>query len=52
MSHVLPSSQRGHVVYAVVDTKVRGLDVNLGIGRGFNAGDVWVVKALIELPLK
>lgn len=52
LSHVLPSSQRGHVVYAVVDTKVRGLDVNLGIGRGFNAGDVWVVKALIELPLK
>lgn len=51
LSHVLPSSQRGHVVYAVIDTKSHGSDINFGIGRGFNAGDVWVVKAIIELPL-
>jgi hypothetical protein len=49
----LPSSQRAHTVYAVADVETREFDFNFGIGRGFvNAVDIWVMKAIIELPLK
>lgn len=52
LSHLLPADQRSHTLYAVTDVEVRGFDVNLGIGRGFvNAGDDWVMKAIIALPL-
>jgi hypothetical protein len=51
-NHMLPGSQRAHMLYAVTDVSSGKLDFNLGIGRGFvNAPDNWVLKALIALPL-
>jgi hypothetical protein len=53
LSHLAPSAQRIHTLYAVVDAEAGGLDINFGIGRGFaNAGDIWVVKGIISLPFK
>lgn len=53
LSHPLPSNQRAHSLYAVADVEMSGFDFNFGIGRGFvNAIDTWVMKAIIELPLK
>ena len=53
ISHLSPNNQRAHTVYAVADVERRGFDFNFGIGRGFvNAADTWVMKAIIELPLK
>lgn len=52
-SHLLPGNQRSHSVYAVADVEKSGFDVNFGLGRGFvNAGDTWVMKAIIALPLE
>jgi len=52
LGHLLPTDQRVHTLYAVADVETRGFDVNFGIGRGFvNAGDAWVMKAIIALPL-
>ncbi len=53
LSHLSPSAQRIHTLYAVVDVEAAGFDVNFGIGRGFaNAGDIWVAKGIIALPFK
>lgn len=52
-SHLLPSNQRAHSLYAVADYDKGGYDVNFGIGRGFvNEPDTWVMKAIIALPLQ
>ncbi|MDE2585860.1 MAG: hypothetical protein KGN39_10720 [Betaproteobacteria bacterium] len=51
LSRFVPSSERSHYLYGVADFEVKGLDINVGIGRGFeNAGDKWVAKAIIALP--
>lgn len=51
-NQMLPAGQVGHTVYAVLDSEVRGYDINFGIGRGLaNAGDDWVVKCVFALPL-
>ncbi|CAG1007107.1 hypothetical protein BURK2_03556 [Burkholderiales bacterium] len=53
LSHLLPSSERAHTLYAVLDVETHGFDINFGIGRGFvNAGDDWVMKGIIALPFK
>ena len=53
LSHLLPRSQRAHTVYAVTDVEMHGFGINFGLGRGFvNAGDTWVMKAIIALPLE
>ncbi len=53
LSHMLPGDQRSHSLYAVADVESHGYDVNFGVGRGFvNAGDAWVMKAIIGLPLQ
>ncbi|GAB3461159.1 hypothetical protein GCM10027321_21430 [Massilia terrae] len=40
-----------HTTYAVLDTNVKGWDLNLGIGRGNRqASDRWVLKAIIGVP--
>lgn len=53
LNQMLPGDQRSHSVYAVADIEKNGFDVNFGIGRGFvNAGDKWVMKAIVALPLK
>ncbi|GJI90815.1 MULTISPECIES: hypothetical protein [Duganella] len=39
-------------VYAVLDTAVRGWDLNLGVGRGNGAAsDRWVIKMIVGVPL-
>ena len=44
--------QNAQTIYAVADLKVRGFDLNLGVGRGLTApADHWVVKAVIGVPL-
>lgn len=52
LNHMLPSDQRAHTAYAVIDVETDDLDINFGIGRGYvNAADDWVMKAIIALPL-
>jgi hypothetical protein len=50
--HQLDSPARqAHTTYAVLDTSVRGWDLNLGVGRGnAAASDRWVLKAIIGVP--
>lgn len=44
--------RRPHTTYAVVDTSMKGWDLNLGIGRGNRqASDRWVLKAIIGVPV-
>lgn len=44
--------QNAQTIYAVSDLKVRGFDLNLGVGRGLTAPtDRWVLKAVIGVPL-
>jgi hypothetical protein len=50
-NHLLPDSQRTHMLYGVADIDLHGLDLNLGIGRGLkNAEDQWVLKAIVAIP--
>lgn len=43
--------RQAHTTYAVLDTSVKGWDLNLGIGRGNKlASDRWVLKAIIGVP--
>ena len=43
--------QQTHTTYAVLDTALRGWDLNLGVGRGYQAAsDRWVVKAIVGVP--
>jgi hypothetical protein len=43
--------QYTHTTYAVLDTSVRGWDLNLGVGRGYKAAsDRWVLKAIVGVP--
>lgn len=50
--HRIAASDRAHFVYGVLDLDLRGLDLNVGLGRGYgNTGDTWVIKAIIALPL-
>lgn len=53
LRHILPAGERAHYLYAVMDFETNGMDINFGIGRGFdNAGDKWVAKAIIAFPFK
>jgi hypothetical protein len=50
-----PGSQQVHRLFAVVDLDGsiggRAFDVNLGAGRGFAAGERWIVKAIVALDV-
>jgi len=51
LRHPLPSSERTHYLYGVMDMDFKGFDMNFGIGHGVkNAEDQWVVKAIIAFP--
>lgn len=51
LRHPLPSSERTHYLYGVMDVDLKGFDVNFGVGHGVkNADDKWVVKAIIAFP--
>ena len=40
-----------HMAYAVADFKVKEMEVNFGVGRGYHNGeDEWVVKSIIAFP--
>ncbi len=53
LSHLLPSNQREHTLFAVVDVDRSGFDFNFGIGRGFvNAVDTWVMKGIFAIPFE
>ncbi len=45
--------QQEQSLYAVMDTSIRGWDLNLGVGRGLTGGtDHWVAKAVIGVPFR
>lgn len=49
---MLPADQVGHTIYAVLDTEIRGFEVNFGLGYGnSNTSDTWVAKGVIAFPL-
>jgi len=51
VEHLLPESQRTHYLYGVIDTEMKGFDLNFGIGHGLkNAEDRWIIKAIIAFP--
>jgi hypothetical protein len=48
---ILPLSQQGNVLYAAVDARARGWDINFGIGRGLTrSADDLTVKAIFGFP--
>lgn len=51
--HPFPAGERSQFLYGVVDINRGPIDINLGIGRGFDAAtDKWIAKMIVELPLK
>jgi hypothetical protein len=49
--HLDSPFRQANTTYAVVDTSVRGWDLNLGVGRGNEAAsDRWVLKAIVGVP--
>jgi len=51
LSSFAPKSERSHYLFAALDTNIGKHDLNLGIGRGFNAAeDKWVLKASVSFP--
>jgi hypothetical protein len=48
---ILPAGQQVNVLYAAVDARVGGYDINVGIGRGLTKGaDDLTVKAIVGIP--
>ena len=46
------SSRQAQSLYATVDMRVAGIDLNFGIGHGLNsAADTWTMKAIVGFPL-
>jgi hypothetical protein len=40
-----------HTTYVAADFKVKGMDVNLGVGHGYQkAEDDWVIKSIVAFP--
>lgn len=51
LQRFVPAEERAHTVYGVVDINRGDLDLNLGIGRAYQAAtDRWVVKAIVAFP--
>lgn len=52
IAEIEPLNRESQIVYATADTEWRGLDLNLGVGRGLtNRSDGWVLKAVVGIPL-
>lgn len=48
---ILPSSEQGHVLFATVDARVGGWELNLGVGRGLTkSADDLTLKAMVGVP--
>lgn len=44
-------NQLSQTLFAVIDTSVRGWDINLGLGRGLTTvSDRWILKAVVSVP--
>lgn len=49
--HMGHFNQQSQTVFGVLDTKVHGWDLNLGIGRGLTSvSDRWILKAIVNVP--
>jgi hypothetical protein len=47
-SHLLPSSEQSHTLFAVADIEFRGWSLNFGVGRGLtSAADRYTVKSIL-----
>ena len=43
--------QQSQILYGVIDTNIKGWDINFGVGRGFTSvSDRWLMKAVISVP--
>lgn len=52
LRHAGRLNQQSQQTFAVVDFKRKGIDVNVGIGRGWTLhSDRWTAKAIVSLPL-
>ncbi|OIR15625.1 hypothetical protein GALL_39490 [mine drainage metagenome] len=52
ISHIGPLNQQSQQTFAVVDMKAKNMDLNIGIGHGWNDfSERWVVKTVVSLPL-
>ncbi|HTD05203.1 hypothetical protein [Undibacterium sp.] len=46
-------NQQSQTIFGVIDTSIRGWDVNIGVGRGLTpASDRWLLKAIVSVPLR
>lgn len=53
LRQLLPTDQRVHALYAVMDVERKDFDINFGIGYGSRENpDKWVAKAIIAFPFK
>jgi hypothetical protein len=47
-SHLLPSSEQSHTLFAVADIEFHGWSLNFGVGRGLtSAADRYTVKSIL-----
>jgi hypothetical protein len=52
VAQIDPLDRQSQIVYATADTQWRGLDLNVGVGKGLtHESDGWAVKAVIGIPL-
>jgi len=53
LAHISPANERAHYLFGVLDINRGDIDLNIGIGKGYQAAtDQWVVKAIVALPFK
>jgi len=51
LRHIGPLNQQSQQTFAVVDFKAKGMDFNVGIGRGWNDfSERWVLKTVVSFP--
>ena len=52
IAQIEPLNRQSQILYATADTEWRGLDLNVGVGKGLtHASDGWAIKAVIGIPL-
>ncbi len=52
VGHLGHLGEQSQTLFAVLDTKIQGWELNLGIGRGLSSvGDRWLLKSIISVPL-
>ena len=50
-ANILPLAQQGNTLYAALDFKVKGWDINLGLGKALtSSADNYTVKAIFGIP--